>query len=497
MNNSDQSNNFASENIIARFLKGIGANSLGVVLNFITKIVLVPLFLKTWGVTVYGEWLLISSFVAYLSLMDLGGQLYIINRLTQAYARSDIPLLRKTLHSGLALFVALPGAVYLFFISILLVFRPTSLFSIQVTSQNITMLTLGILAFQFTFSLPYGILLGLYRSVGLLPRGVMLGNIMTTLQIVFISVGLKIGMGLPGIATLQVIPYIPVTIFAIWELDKRFPEFKLLSLQFVSLSTVKSFIKPSLNFFLIKMSKTLSLQGVVLIVGIIFTPVQVVIFSTIRTLANILSQATGLITNSAWPEMTRLDAEHNDAHTTILFRFILRTTLLALVILIVIFYFLGEPIYKFWLQNEVEYHQDIMNLFLIYLFQLSFWTACSQLLMATNRHHGFAKLTFTASFLSISLSYLLGLKYGLQGIILGMIVADLLLPFWGVPFLLKRHYRQFTAYFFFQELLPVIVAALFMINIPILSPIIFVILLVWWISVLRQTRSLSNMGKFL
>ncbi|MFC1490477.1 hypothetical protein ACFL6K_04635, partial [Candidatus Latescibacterota bacterium] len=73
-----------------RLFKGIAANIVNKGIVVLTRIILPPLFLKTWGVIGYGEWLLLSSVVAYLSFADLGGQTYIINRMIDAYSRNDM-----------------------------------------------------------------------------------------------------------------------------------------------------------------------------------------------------------------------------------------------------------------------------------------------------------------------------------------------------------------------------------------------------------------------
>ena len=99
-----------------RLIQGIGANFLGQIINLASRVLLVPLFLTAWGAEVYGEWLLLTSIVAYLSLTDLGGQLYIVNRLTQAYAQGDIPLFRKILHTGLSLFLIIPLVAFAVFL---------------------------------------------------------------------------------------------------------------------------------------------------------------------------------------------------------------------------------------------------------------------------------------------------------------------------------------------------------------------------------------------
>ena len=94
-----------------------------------------------------------------------------------------LPLFRKILHTGLGLFLILPLAVFVIFVGVIFFFPPGSLLQITITSPQVVFLVLAILAFQFVFSLPQGILLGVYRAVGLLPRGVMLTNAMQAVTI--------------------------------------------------------------------------------------------------------------------------------------------------------------------------------------------------------------------------------------------------------------------------------------------------------------------------
>ena len=97
---------------------------MGQAINIASKIVLVPLFLLAWGADIYGEWLLLSSMVAYLSLTEMGSHLYIVNRMTQAYAHRDNDQFRKILHTGLALFLIIPVAVFIIFVGRNFLFQP-------------------------------------------------------------------------------------------------------------------------------------------------------------------------------------------------------------------------------------------------------------------------------------------------------------------------------------------------------------------------------------
>lgn len=470
------------EGIYNRLFKGLSANVIGQALNLAQRVLLVPLFLKAWGADVYGEWLLLSSFVAYLSLTDMGGQLYIINRLTQAYAQRNILLFRKVLHTGLALFLIMPSVVFLLFVAVILLISPESLLEIRYIDQQQVVWVLAILAFQFVFALPQGILLGTYRAVGLLPLGVMLANLVMLLQIALVAIGLWLDGGVIWIAVLYTLPLVIVAMIALKDLNRRFPYFDLLSLKEAEYTTGRKFVKPSLHFLSIQLAQTFSIQGMVLVVGLLLAPVQVVLFSTLRTIANTMRQLLSLIAHTAWPELTRLDAEQDIDKLYVLFRAVLRTTLAAATVLAIIFHLFGGEIYRLWVGDAVVYQQVLMDLFLIYVLQLVFWTVCSHLLMATNRHYTLSRILLISSALSIVMAYASGQYFGLQGVVLAIIVSDLLLPFWFVPYLTSRYQERFSLRFFLKEVIPIVGSLAIVFFFTWLVSLVLFLLLIWWVS---------------
>ena len=467
--------------MIKRLFRGVGANFLGQLINTVSRIVLVPLFLLAWGADIYGEWLLLSSLVAYLSLTEMGAQLYIVNRMTQAYAHRDNDQFCKILHTGLALFLIIPIAVFVIFVAVIVFFNPASLLHITQTGHGTVVLVLAILAFQIVVSLPQSVLLRVYFAVEMLPRGVMLINLMQLMSLIFLAGGLWRRWGMVPIAILQLIPYGLIAGMALLDLNRKFPQFKILSLKEADFSFGLSFIKPSLHFFLIQLGQALSLQGTVLVVGMVMGPIQVVLFSTMRTLVNLIRSFLDQLSHAAWPELTRLDAQEDLDKFLALFRVILRSTLMAAIFFITIFHFYGGYIYHFWLRKTVLFEQPVMDLFLIYIGQFIFWLACSHPLQATNRHHTLAKVLFISSILTITLAYLGGRHLGLPGIVLGMIIGDLVLPFWFVPYLLHGYQACFSFKFFAAELAPYGGSLVILATIPWLAPVVFLLLLLWWL----------------
>lgn len=90
--------------ILGRVVRSIGADAIGQLLNVLTRLVLVPVFLKFWGAESYGEWLIISAWCSWFTLGDLGGQLFFSNKLTSAWTRQRLDEFHETFSTGLFFF---------------------------------------------------------------------------------------------------------------------------------------------------------------------------------------------------------------------------------------------------------------------------------------------------------------------------------------------------------------------------------------------------------
>ena len=79
----------------------------------------------------------------------------------------------------------------------------------------------------------------------------------------------------------------------------------------------------------------------VLVVGVVLAPLQVMIFTTTRTMVAAMRQLLDLIAFATRLEITRLDTERNIDDLYVLFKVSLRMTRIAAAGLVTIFYFSG------------------------------------------------------------------------------------------------------------------------------------------------------------
>jgi len=482
----------SNDTFYSRFIKGISAFFVGQIFYFLLRILLPPLFLRAWGVNIYGEWLVLTSLVTYLSLVDLGSQLYIVNRLTQAHAQNDIGLFRSLLHTGMTLFFILPLVVFLIFSTIITLSPIQQWLHLHVISSTMAQGVLIALAFQFVFSLPQGLLTGVYRAIGKLPRGVMLCNIITLGQLVFTALALWLHASLFIVALVQTLPFLLVAFVAALDLNIHHPEFHLFSLKYARLNLLKEFIFPSLNFLAIQLSQAFSIQGIVIIVGIALGSLQVVMFSTMRTIVYLIRQILSLVSNTAWPELTRLDAQRRNTDLYTLYTFILRTTMVASATIVILLHYSVSYLYRLWLHDKVPFDQFLMDLFFLYGIQQMLYLCCANFLMSVNHHKALAKVYLFTSLISVIAAYVGGHYYGLTGVLVFLLITDLVLPFWLIPLLVSRYCSLFNFYFFTKEFLIPVAALLVGIYSIWLSPIALVALLLFWKKSLPSKNILNS-----
>ena len=76
--------------MIRRIISGLGLSSAIIMVTMVGQILTVPILLTRWGAQIYGEWLTLTALAGTLSMLNLGVQSYVTNRLIAYYVRGEI-----------------------------------------------------------------------------------------------------------------------------------------------------------------------------------------------------------------------------------------------------------------------------------------------------------------------------------------------------------------------------------------------------------------------
>ncbi|MEW6731310.1 MAG: lipopolysaccharide biosynthesis protein [Acidobacteriota bacterium] len=398
--------------MLKRILKALTAMVAGQGITILANVLLVPLYLKVWSIAVYGEWLAIFSAVSYLTNLDLGMQMYVVNRLTRAYTKGDIEDYRTCQHTALAFYlsIALIGTAILLALAVTLPI--SSMLNIIETHRASAAIVIVLLGSQLLWSLPAGLCLSIYRTAGDLNTTQWLANLQRILAFGFTAGTLLIYPTMPAIACVQLIPLMVTTSYAWWDGKRRYPQFAL-GLACANWKIFQEMIRPSLFFALIILAMAIGLHGSTLLIAATLGAASVALFVTTRTLTNMVRQLIGLIYNAAWPDLTRLDAlaERRQLRTSL--RLLVTISTGGCLAVAACLWFEGTEIFSCWTAGRLAPDPTLLRLMLVYLVLQSPWLAASAFPLATNQHR------------SLSLSYLIANAGGL-------VLAALLIPWLGI-----------------------------------------------------------------
>ncbi len=406
-----------------RLAKGLAATLLSQVINIVGNIVLVPVFLSHWGELQYGEWLMVYAAVAYMTVVDFGLQMYVVNLLSQAFTRGDMGDYHRTLHSAFRMSLTICAAVLALMLLAFAILPIGDWLDFAVIEHGAVAWIATLLGLQLLGAIPQGQINGVYRTIGEYHRGVMVGNAQRAAGFAATGVVVGLGGGPQEVAAAQLVPLVLSAIYVWVDLRRRHPEIQL-GLRQGTFVEAKKLLLPSLFFFLLQVSAGLVLQGTTLIVGSMLGATAVVGFATTRTLANLVTQVTGTINATLWPDLTTLEAQGRYDTLRELQRLASKVVLALTFAAAIFLHFNGAPLMRLWTRGAVVFDAALMDAFLVYVIYLGYMNTTTVVMVAANQHRSVALSTLIATGLGIGLAIGGAAWMGSAGVMWAMFVAD-------------------------------------------------------------------------
>ena len=291
-----------------RIAKMFAANNGGQLVILLNQLLLPPAFLHAYGVSLYGEWLVLSAAVGYLSTLNYGLQTYTNMQMTIHYSRGEVDECRYVQSAGLRILLT----VFVVFCLLLLVVFALPIDSwLHLTISRIqAQLTLYLLGSQIMVAMFSGFLAGKYMVIGSAHRGTNWGNA-TQLLIVLAMAALALRhVPFYWIVGAQVSLTIAAALLMMLDLHRIAPDIRL-TLRYWKPGSLKATLKPSGHYALLYSSNVLAYQVPILIMQRLLGPATVVVYSVTRTIYSMSRRLLTIVTNSIGPEVTILYGQRN------------------------------------------------------------------------------------------------------------------------------------------------------------------------------------------
>lgn len=373
---------------IRRIGWGVVAQAYNQGVTVLLQLVTTPLLIAAWGATEYGNWIVVSALPAYLVLLDLGFSQIAANDMSAKIAHGDHVGARRTFESLVAIFltVILPILVLC---AVLAYALPIERFvKEEAASFHVHRTAVIALIGYVAAAILSSVVSAALRAEGLFSLMITLNTTSRLLEgFAIVAAAKLLDAGIEGAAAAMLVVRMLATAAMIVVLYSRSSLLRL-RVEHGELAEARRLLWPSLMYLGFPLGNALSLQGVLIVIGIFLSPVAVTIYATSRTLARLGVNTLGAINHVFVFEyavrirdtrrLTRIGLAHfalEAAGTLFFFGFL---------------WFFGGAVYQFWLGGKVAF---VRELFLIVVFQSTLevtWAACITPLIAWNRHTGIA-----------------------------------------------------------------------------------------------------------
>jgi O-antigen/teichoic acid export membrane protein len=192
---------------------------------------------------------------------------------------------------------------------------------------------------------------------------------------------------------------------------------------------LRPLISPALASGAFPAARALSIQGMVILIGVAVGPASAAIFSTLRTMSRVIVQVLSRVFTVITPELSRAYAEGDaDGLRSLHRRGSQAAVWLAAPILAFLAVF-GDSVIRIWTSGAVETQGLLLYMFLAVAALDSLWITSLAVMFARNRHQSLAVYFIAASAAALPVAYLLLEVWGLDGAAASLVLLEIFMLF--------------------------------------------------------------------
>jgi O-antigen/teichoic acid export membrane protein len=381
-----------------------------------------PAFLHYYGVSKYGEWIVLSGTLSYLTTLNFGITTYASNELTMLRKRADLERYRELQGSTLALLVFMV-CVGLLVTSTVFILPLGKLLHLSALAPRDVTLTAFFLGLQMLVNILAGYYNNLFMVVEQAHRGLSwaIARAFAATMVCFILTMFRVDFRFLALG--QFVAVLMIALLSVVDLKRRLGKLPL-GLQGADWETAVRTLKPSGLFAMIFAQQVLTYQVPINILQWILGPSVVVIFSTSRTVLSSARQVLSPITNAIAPEITFSFANRDMKKMLYIFHHSEKVVFAGIPIANLGAYLFAPIIVRVWLHRPELFDPYTYGLMALVSAAISMRDHKQFFQLSTNMHKRLSIIVFCANLLMIGLSVPLIQRFGLYGFLSGWLVSE-------------------------------------------------------------------------
>lgn len=419
---SDQDDTKGS--IRARLRRGLGGQAFSQAVALLVQLGSVPMYLHFWGATLYGEWLVLAAFPAYLVISDLGFTTATSHEITMRVARDDTKSALGAFQSTWVFVTAISVGVAAILVLGAIVSPMASWFGFSNLGEFGASAVLALLLFQVLVNIQTGLATSGLISAGQYGLSAFLTALTRLAGFILILIVLLSG-GKPMTVAAVIAGVECVGFLVVFGFARRFSPWMAHGFTHASRAVFKRLAAPSIGFAGFIVGNAIVIQGPVIIIGATLGPVPVAIFATLRLLARSVVMFATAVFATLRPEIAmaygRDDTMLMRKINTRAIQFSIWLSGLSFVALMV----LGPWLVDLWTVGRIAVQQPLFAILLITGMGTLLWTGTATALYATNNNREIAAIYIIAAAAGGVSALILAPVVGLNGVAFAFALTEI------------------------------------------------------------------------
>lgn len=401
------------------------ANQLAGMVGVLT---LVPIYTRFLGHQVYGEWLVITTIAAYLTLANIGIDQTLTNRIAEASAKERKAEVRTLISTALFAYSAIAAVLIVTF-----AYLSPWLSALFIAGKDgKAARSLFLIAALYALALPLNVYLAALRGFERVDQEQTVTAYTSLGRSGGLALSAILGCGLVPLALIQGSAAILrglVSCLRSWRViggaDLQPSAF--------SRATLQDLIRPSFGFFVLQIAGVVGFGLDNLVIGYALGPAAVTHYAVSYSMVMLGATFFTTAIAAAMPTLTARFARMPHESQASSFIFVMRFAMFYVSVCLLVLAIAGPWLLRLWVGRGVFPGLATYRWQLTLLFIQVFIAPAYAVLVASTRHYGAAALHVLESTLNLILSLWWVHRWGLSGVIAGTVVARLFTTAWYIP----------------------------------------------------------------
>ena len=373
----------------------------------ITQIIYAPAMIFTWGIEKFGIWILITSIPSMLTILNVNFSSASRSEMSINFEKKNFIYIKKIFQNTFCLVLL---SSFLFFLLWIIVFSFDQM-NLK-TLENIDYRDIKII-FLFIALSAHCLILDQIFYCGITYSG---DASKYNYNILFFDTLLKILIPLSGLLTdnllhasfILVILSFSKTLFLYVIFKNQNKNNLNLKTDLFDIKLSTKIFKLSLSYHLDNISHVVRNNGLIIIIGIFFSPVLVGLISTTKTLFYFLPiRLLDTVNSTIFLEFSKMYGNEDIYTSKKFFKYHIYINIFVMIIFSILSLLVGKLIYEFWINDKYDLSNILLILLVIDTVVFNFYNSIETFIKSINKFFHSAMLKAFLSIFTIIISYIL------------------------------------------------------------------------------------------